>query len=375
MRRMNGIYLEKMNYTKKNKILINKTQVIAVLCMYIFLLILGNINLNSAVENSRFIRLAHNQPYWTFLGITVSLCAPFLIRIIGLRRVVVLGLSFSIVTLVAVLKFGENINGSVRWFETPLGSIQPSEIAKPVMVLFLAYIFHDIQNYKKAFIINSVATVIITVLIAKEDLGTSIVFLFLFTMLYFVSTPNLKRFFFIMVILLLAVLFFFLFGLEDYQKDRLTAFMSPEDNQDTYYQTRQSIIMVGSGGIEGKGYKRGPGNLYGFIPADHTDFVLSVYAEENGFRGMLIYLSAWMVLLVSILVSCLKTTALSRFLCAGVFSVLFFQFAFNSAMILGLVPVTGLPLPFFTYGGSSMVSNASLIGLYFYANTIQRKYI
>jgi len=356
------------NKLNRKNILTNKYETVIVLIAFLVLLIIGNYNLSSAVENSRFIRLSQNQPFWTVMGITVSVLVPLFVNKIGVKISTIMGVLFSFITLLAVLRFGENINGSVRWFETPLGSVQPSEISKPVMILALAYIFSEIQDYRKAFTLGAVLTLIIAGLIGKEDLGTSIVFIFLFIVIYFITTRNIKKFVFFMVILLLAALIFFAFCLDNYQANRIKAFFSPEDNPDTYYQTKQSIIMVGSGGVDGKGYKRGPGNLYGFIPADHTDFVLSVYAEENGFKGMLIFLGLWTILLLSILNSALKSSGMSRIISMGVFSVFFFQFSFNTAMVLGVVPVTGLPLPFFTYGGSSMLSNSIMIGLFIFSN-------
>jgi rod shape determining protein RodA len=262
------------------------------------------------------------------------------------------------------LIFGETWGESKRWFSTPFGGIQPSEFAKPSLVVILSYLYANSHDFRKINFINVLITGIIALLVAVEtDLGTSLVYLFVY-FVYFVFTEPKKRVIisFIVFILVITVLIYS-FGLKGYQKERITAFLNPSKNPDGYYQTKQSLTMIASGGLTGKGYQRGLGNLYGYIPADHTDFVLAVYAEENGFTGMLVFFGLWFLMFLNAVFVVLKNSGFKKWVSLGVFSIMFAQFTINIGMVLGILPVTGLPLPFFTYGGSSTVSNSICMGL------------
>jgi rod shape determining protein RodA len=341
---------------------------ILVILLSIMLTVLGNYNLASATYNSKFIRLPANQINWSFICFMAAFATFLFFSLVNPERFTYLLIFVVIAGLVAVLFFGEEINNSYRWFATPYGSIQPSEIAKPLMVLLLAILFERIKPGALFLIIPGILTAGVAFLIfAEPDFGTSLVFLFLFFILYWFNVKNKKQLYRLIIVIACLGLILWFFGLHDYQRNRIIAFLYPEKAPDTYYHTQQSITMVGSGGIYGKGYMQGPGNIYGYIPADHTDFVLAVFAEEHGFLGLCFILSIWVCLLGSLLIAAMKRTGIARNILLGVFSVFFFQTFFNVAMVLGIAPVTGIPLPFFTYGGSSMLANGVLLGLVLYA--------
>jgi rod shape determining protein RodA len=155
------------------------------------------------------------------------------------------------------------------------------------------------------------------------------------------------------------------FALRDYQKARVYSFLDPNlDPRGAGYQKIQSEIAVGSGGLAGKGYKQGSQSQLGYLPARQTDFIFSVLAEENGFLGVIVVLGLYMF----ILWRSFETAAMGRdrvgvFLATAVASLLAFQVVYNVAMVAGLVPVKGLPLPLMSYGGSSVLSSLMAVGL------------
>ncbi len=341
---------------------------IVVIALTVLLTVMGNQNLASATFNSKFLQLPSNQVNWSIIGFTVIFLSVFLSSFFCLERLWPLCLAIIFGSLVAVLRFGEEINFSTRWFETPFGSIQPSEISKPLMVIVLAALFEKLRPGFFFLAIPAGITLGAAFLIFLEpDFGTALIFIFLFFVLYWMNVKDRGQ---LLRALLASGVFGILlwfFGLRDYQKARIIAFWYPEKAPDTYYHTQQSITMVGSGGLYGKGYLQGPGNIYGYIPADHTDFVLAVFAEERGFFGLCFFIAIWVVLLLAVLREAQRKSGFAKNLLLGVFSIFFFQTFFNMAMVLGIAPVTGIPLPFFTYGGSSMLANSLLIGLALYA--------
>jgi len=273
-----------------------------------------------------------------------------------------------------LLIFGERWGGSRRWFSTPIGGFQPSEFVKPFMIILFSYLYTHGVDATKTSLINFILTVPVVLLIILEpDFGTAMVFVFTFILYFSFAERNKRRLLVFFVLFIMLILLVYSFGLKPYQKERITAFLDPTKNPETYYHTQQSVTMVASGGLFGKGYQRGLGNLYGYIPADHTDFVLAVFAEEEGFLGMLFFYSLWFLLFVVIISTIAEKRGLKKWLSLGVFSVFFIQYTINVGMVTGLFPVTGLPLPFFTYGGSSTVSNALLVGILLWSSLNERK--
>jgi len=335
--------------------------------LYLALVLLGNVNLSSAVQNSRFVVLESQQRQWSAVGILLALLGPFVLRRVPFVQMVPFAFVGVVGLLVLVLPFGESIGGSTRWFSLPGFSLQPSELAKPLMVFLLPLVFEKTTAREVAHALNLLFTAIVAILVFLEpDLGTAIVFFVLFLVHFFLTAKNWKRLLLAFSLLVLCAVLLYSFALKPHQKDRLSAFFDPVANPETYYQTRQSITMVGSGALVGRGYRQGPGNLFGFLPADHTDFVLAVFGEEFGFVGLCCFFGLWGIFLGLILRLALRADAFFRQILAGIFALFFFQVFYNAAMVLGLVPVTGLPLPFFTYGGSSMVSNSFLVSVCIY---------
>jgi rod shape determining protein RodA len=272
--------------------------------------------------------------------------------------------------LTYVLVFGPRIAGTRRWFLGPGGfQIQPSEFAKLVAALLVAKVFAESKKDSLGFsdIVGPGAAIgLMAALIAAEpDLGTAFTLVPLFLVVAFLAGLRVRA---ILAVFLAGVVLAslgWIFALKDYQKKRVTSFLDPQDDpRGAGYQKIQSEIAVGSGGLVGKGYKLGSQAQLGYLPARHTDFIFSVLAEENGFIGVLVVLGLYLF----VLWRALETAQMARdrvgaFLAAGVAAILAFQVVYNVAMVAGLVPVKGLPLPLMSYGGSSVLSSLLAIGL------------
>lgn len=298
----------------------------------------------------------------------------------------------AIVLLVAVLLIGTSRHGGRRWLMFFNVGVQPSELAKIATMIMLARIMGrpDVDAGSGATIVKLLAIVAIPVLlIVKEpDLGTAMVFLPMSAVMMFVGGVPWRTLLglalagaLLVGVLLAAVLLPErldlseeateriprLTGLSDYQRTRILVFFdSDRDPLGAGWNRRQSEIAVGSGGVWGKGFRRGTQNILGFLPRSvaPTDFVYSVIAEEKGFMGSLVVLVLFGSLINSGMRTGLRTRdKFGRLLCAGAVSMLFFHVFINIAMTVGLMPITGLPLPFLSYGGSFMMVTMSALGI------------
>ena len=272
--------------------------------------------------------------------------------------------------LVYVLAFGPRIAGTRRWFMGPGGfQVQPSEFAKLVAALLVAKLFAEAKKETLGHIdllVPGAAVGLMVVLIAAEpDLGTAFTLVPLFLTVAFLAGLRVRAILGVVLVMLVVGSLGWMFALKEYQKSRIYTFLDPNlDPRGAGYQKIQSEIAVGSGGVAGKGYKQGTQSQLGYLPARHTDFIFSVLAEENGFVGVVAVLGLYMF----ILWRAFETAQMARdrvgaFLAAGIAAILSFQVIYNVAMVAGLVPVKGLPLPLMSYGGSSVLSSLFAVGL------------
>jgi rod shape determining protein RodA len=268
-----------------------------------------------------------------------------------------------------VLVFGPRIAGTKRWFTVAGFQVQPSELAKIVAAILVAKLFAE--NRKEglglADIVGPGAAIgLLALLIAAEpDLGTAFCLVPLFLVVAFLAGLRVRAIVGLFLVLTVVGGAGWHFALKEYQKTRIYTFLDPSlDPKGAGYQKIQSQIAVGSGGFLGKGYRRGSQSQLGYLPARHTDFIFSVLAEEMGFLGVTVVLGLYLL----VLWRALETAQLARdrvgaFLAAGLSTVLGFQVVYNVAMVAGLVPVKGLPLPLMSYGGASILSTLLSIGL------------
>ena len=272
--------------------------------------------------------------------------------------------------LVYVLFFGPRIANTRRWFMGPGGfQIQPSEFAKLVAALLVAKLFAEAKKDTLGLfdvMVPGAAVGLMAVLIAAEpDLGTAVTLAPLFLTVAFLAGLRARAILGLFVMMIVVGGLGWMFVLKDYQKSRIYTFIDPNrDPQGAGYQKKQSEIAVGSGGVVGRGYKNGTQSQLGYLPARHTDFIFSVLAEEEGFVGVVAVLGLYMF----VLWRAFETAQMARdrvgaFLAAGIAGILSFQVIYNVAMVAGLVPVKGLPLPLMSYGGSSVLSSLVAVGL------------
>jgi len=311
---------------------------------------------------------ALNQTLGFFVGLAAAVpLALFDYR--QLRGYLPLIYGLGIVLLLAVTVTGISAKGAQRWIDIGPVQVQPSEFAKLIVVVVLAGYFSENRlgeniNFFKALGILSVPTLLV---FAQPDLGTALVFGAVFLVMAYVGGARLYQIGLLMAAgLVLFVLALWLGILEEYQVARLTAFLDPAaaGSGDIGYQVIQSKLAIGSGGVTGKGFDAMTLSNLGFLPEDHTDFIFSNLSERLGFVGGLLLLGLFFVLVWRILH--VATVARDRFgvlIAVGVATIFLFHVFVNVGMTMGIMPVTGIPLPFISYGRSSLVVSLISLGL------------
>lgn len=272
---------------------------------------------------------------------------------------------FSLVILIITFAVGEVTRGSVRWIDFGFIRLQPSEIIKPLMLVFAAIHYYKAKLDFKNFLLFSALYFIPVVFILKQpDLGSSLVYVTVWFGLLFVSgfKPFLTPAIGFLVLGLSPVFWNFL---KDYQKERLISFINPgNDPLGIGYNVIQAMVAVGSGAMFGRGVGRGTQSHLQFLPEYHTDFIFASFSEELGFISVFILIIMYLILVLRLIV--IANRAEERFgllLAYGVFFIIFIQTVVNIGMNIGLLPITGITLPFLSYGGSSLLSLAILIGI------------
>lgn len=271
--------------------------------------------------------------------------------------------------LLGVLIFGVSVRGVESWYRIGFISIEPVEFAKIALIILFAKYFsmRHIEMYRMRHIIASGVYMFFPALLIfiQPDVGSLIILLCVWLGVMIVAGIKVKH---LAVLGLVGVVTFFLawnFAFHPYQKERLFTFLSPEtDPRGAGYNVLQSVISIGSGGMWGKGIGQGTQTQLGFLPEAHTDFIYAAIAEEIGFVGIILLLFCFILFLHRIMDIAKKTdNNFARLVAAGFFITLFAQIVVNVGMTLGLLPITGIPLPFVSYGGSSMISLFFMLGV------------
>ncbi len=276
--------------------------------------------------------------------------------------------ALSALSLVYVLRFGPVKAGTRRWIELGGFQLQPSELVKLAAAIVIAKIFAEYRQETlglRDVALPGAAVGLLVLLIARQpDLGTAACLVPLFLGVAFLAGLRMRAVLGLAAVMLLVAALAWPF-LKDYQKTRIYTFLDPSlDPRGAGYQKIQSQIAVGSGGFVGRGFLEGSQSQLGYLPARHTDFVFSVLAEEAGFVGVVVVLALYLFVVWRMLETArLARDRLGAFLVAGITASFAFQVVYNVAMVAGLVPVKGLPLPLMSYGGSSILSSLMGIGL------------
>jgi len=312
--------------------------------------------------------LYYKQMVWFGVGLTVMV-ACFLVDYKILERWAYLFYGGCIFLLLWVMEFGKYVGGSRRWLALGPVSFQPSELAKIAVIIVLARYYSKIVNPRGLTLRELVHPIILTLipflLIVKQpDLGTAMLLaLIAVSMTVFVKIE--RRSFIIIVASCIVTIPLVWFLLKGYQKQRILTFLDPgRDPLGAGYHVIQSKIAIGSGLISGKGFLQGTQNALSFLPEQHTDFIFSVLAEEWGFIGSAVLLLAFLIFIVWGLTIAQKCRdPFGTILSVGVTAMIFWQVFINIGMVMGLMPVVGVPLPFISYGGSSTLAMMFCVGL------------
>lgn len=273
---------------------------------------------------------------------------------------------FNLFLLVLVLIMGREVYGAKRWLNLGFINIQPSEFMKLSLILLTAYVLPHIRRLRdrKVLLLVFVFSIPAVVTLKQPDLGTAATYFVPLMVMLFVKGIRIR--YFILAGLTLMITSPLIWNLlKDYQKKRILAVIDPySDYLGSGYQLIQSVIAIGSGGITGKGVLKGTQSQLMFLPEAHTDFIFSVIGEELGFMGTSLFVLLVFFFLLRIF-SYLRIAITSSevLFIAGVFSLFFFQYSVNILMTLGLFPVVGIPLPFVSFGGSSMLTFSIMIGI------------
>jgi rod shape determining protein RodA len=274
-----------------------------------------------------------------------------------------------VISLLVVWFVGRNIRGSTRWIDLGILRIQPAEFAKLVMVVIMAKFLDQsgerLKNFRYVILSGIYMAVPVGLILIEPDLGSALVVFFTWFAMLMFSRMNKKHLVTLIGVILIGAVVSWFFVLQPYQKGRVYTFLNPSvDPRGSGYNVLQSIIAVGSGGLFGRGVGRGFQSQLKFLPERQTDFIFASTAEELGLLGSLFILAMFGIILYRLV----KTAQRSRdnfgmYLSLGIFFMLIIQVLINIGMNLGILPVTGIPLPLLSYGGSSLIMTFAALGL------------
>jgi rod shape determining protein RodA len=331
---------------------------------------LGVMEIQSATAHTKFAGSHIRQIYWVLGGVGMMFIISAINYQILLDRIHWFYVA-AIVSLMAVLVFGQKYLGARRWIKMPGGNhFQPSEWVKLILILAMAKYFADMRQRELSWtdLLKAGAIVLIPMLMVlkQPDLGTALTYLPIAAMGIFLGGMQWKQGLTLGLLAAISIgaVFFVpkVHVLKSYQKQRLTSFVDPElDPQGSGYQVTQSLIAVGSGGLWGG---KGSQTHGAFLPVPQTDFIFAAFAEEHGFVGALGVLLLYFIVLMRLTQN--AQTAPDRagtFVVMGVVAVLSFHILVNVGMVVGFMPVTGIPLPLMSYGGSSVLFMFLALGM------------
>jgi rod shape determining protein RodA len=339
-----------------------------------FVLVLSLISvfeIKSATLHTKFHGFETKQVGFLLTGLALM----FLISLIDYHRLIDIvhwAYGIGIISLIAVLAFGTKVLGGKRWINLGHGfHFQPSEWIKLILIVAIARFFWGLvgkeltwMDIGKAFALVGLPMVLV---LKQPDLGTALTYLPVLIVGLFLGGIRIKQAAIILSALVLVGGIAWKSGkhLKPYQQARINAFLDPDsDPKGASYQIRQSLIAVGSGGIWGKGTNQGTQTQGDFLPIPYTDFIFAAFCEEHGFVGAIGVLLLYLLILMRLIQNAQTASDLpGAFIIMGVVAVIVFQIAVNVGMVVGLMPVTGIPLPLMSYGGSSILFTFLALGI------------
>lgn len=278
--------------------------------------------------------------------------------------------AFNVFLLILVLVMGKKGMGAQRWLVIGSFRLQPSELMKISIALALsryyARNFPEKELFLKDLIVPFIMTIVPTILIVLQpDLGTGLLLILIFLVITFYKRLRWKSIGILAVIGIVSGLLMYNFGLKEYQRKRILTFIDPQaDAKGSGYNAIQSQIAIGSGRFMGKGFKNSSQASLNYLPENHTDFVFSIFNEEHGFLGSIILVALYILLMMRFIwLSASVLRFYESILSIGIMSIFFWHTFINMCMVMGLMPIVGLPLPFMSYGGSSLLTFGICIGI------------
>lgn len=325
----------------------------------------GDVTLSRLFGSGFFVR----QLIWVAGGI-VGMMVLSLIDYGEWRRFMIPIYLFSLAMLILVIFKGHQALGSQRWISIGgFFNLQPSELAKTAIIITLAAVMskegRKLESWHDLIIPFLHVGIPMLVIFRQPDLGTSLVFIAITVAVMFVGGLRWLHMAVLGVLGIISSVLAFLFVLEPYQKNRLIIFTDPwQDPRGMGWQIIQSKVAVGSGQFQGRGLFKGTQNQLDFLPEKHNDFIFSVIGEELGFVGATLFLLAYLFLIWRVMkVGMEAKDNFGRYICVGTAAMLIFQLLVNVGMTISIMPVTGLPLPLISYGGSSFLATIIALGL------------
>lgn len=275
----------------------------------------------------------------------------------------------SIASLILVLFFGDVVRGTRGWFSLSGMTFQPVEIAKISLVLVLALYFSrhtkQVHQFRHILVSGAIAALPIVFVLLQPDIGSASILFFVWIAMILVSRISKKTIASLLLLLAIALVGAWFFLLQDYQKNRIRTFVNPaSDMQGRGYNVRQAMIAIGSGQIFGKGLGSGSQSQLRFLPEAQTDFIFSVVGEELGLFGIFLILGAWAVFLSRLFILMRRShDDFAQYTLYGLAILFFAHITINIGGNMGLLPVTGIVLPFMSYGGSALAMSYISVGI------------
>lgn len=334
--------------------------------------LIGLINLYSAthgVHLTSSTRLFTQQIVWLTGGWAIYFIVTFLNYQFFQRAAYVL-YWLNVVALALVMVFGKSFYGAQRWLDLGFFHYQPSETMKLMTIIVLAKILSkktrsDGLGFSDLLLPGIYVAIPFVLTVKQPDLGTAmLIAMIAFAMIFFVRIKRSILIFCTLAAVIAAPLVWS-FGLKPYQKGRILTFLTPgRDPRGAGYNSIQSKIAVGSGRVLGKGFRKGTQSQLEFLPERHTDFIFSVLSEEHGFIGSATTIGLFLILyLMGVRIASQAKDRFASLIVIGVLSLLFFHVFINIGMVIGILPIVGVPLPLLSYGGTSMLTTMAGVGL------------
>jgi rod shape determining protein RodA len=324
----------------------------------------------SATLHTKYVGFHTKQIYWILGGVV----AMFLFSLVDYHKLidwVPWAYGVCLVALVAVKLIGVKVLGAKRWIKIGPMHFQPSEWVKLILILVVARYFANLGGknltWKEIFKAFALVGIPMLLVLSQPDMGTALTYTPVLIAGLFLGGINLKQALILTTAGLVLVVGAWNSGkvLKPYQKARLTGFINPDnDPKGAGYQVLQAKIAVGAGGIWGKGAEKGTQTQGAFIPIPHADFIFAAFSEEHGFVGAVFVLLLYFLILMRLIQNAQTAADLpGSLIIMGIVAVLTFQIAVNVGMVIGFMPVTGIPLPLMSYGGSSVLFTFLALGV------------